>query len=246
MSTDLYVALSGALAHLEELDLVANNLANADTVGYKRDRPTFVAALESALQGLDGRVAPGASGSVFVASSGPVADFTGGSVEQTGAALDVAIQGEGLFSVQTPGGTRYTRAGSFTVSSAGLLTTPAGHPVLGDGGPIELGTRAAEIRSSGQVVDAEGSELGRLQLVSFEDPGALRKEGQNLLRAPADAAARPIDDPALVERSVERSNVQPVQELAHLVVLQRSFDVVMQMLRADNEAREQLIREVSS
>jgi flagellar basal body rod protein FlgG len=244
MSGTLYIAASGALARFTDLEVVANNLANADTIGFKRDRMVFDAALEGALRRVDGRPVPGAAGQVYVDTSGSTTEFRAGGVQPTGAPLDVAISGPGFFEIQTPEGQRYTRAGSFLVSAQRQITTADGYPVLGDGGPIEVGSRPVEILGGGQVVDDSGAVIGRLSVVQFEDPSGLRKVGRTLFEAPPDAA--PAALPAeLIPRSLERSNVEPVKELGALVVLQRLYDITLQSLNADDEATRRLIQEVS-
>jgi flagellar basal-body rod protein FlgG len=242
-----YVSASGAVSRLRQLETVANNLANADTTGFKADRAVFHAALESALLDPEGRLTPGSSGRIFVAPSLMVTDHGRGNAQPTGAPLDVAIDGPGFFAIETPAGVRYTRAGSFAVGAGGNLANPDGYAVLGEGGPINLGGTTGRIRSSGEVVDAEGEVVGRLRIVEFaeEDLPSLEKEGSTLFRAPAEAVGIPSDDPALIEGSLERSNVSPVHEMAVLMLLQRSYEATMQILQSDDQATESLIREVS-
>jgi flagellar basal-body rod protein FlgF len=245
MSTNLYVSTSGAVSRLSELEILANNLANLDTTGFKADQPLFQAMLESALLNTEGLPAPGAPGLSFVASRAAQTNHAGGSVWRTGRPLDVAIEGPGFFVVDTPAGARYTRAGSFVVSPDGKLATPSGYPVLGEGGPIAVGNSPVRILSSGEVVDEAGNVRGRLRLEEFDDPALLRKEGNSLFLAPPLAVGLPSEGLSLLEGALERSNVHPVRELASLIILQRAFDVSMQILRTDDAATERLLREVS-
>jgi len=245
MSSNLYVSTSGALSRLNELEILANNLANVDTTGFKADQPLFQAALESALLNSKGLPAPGAAGLSFVAPRGVRTDHAGGSVSRTNGPLDVAIEGPGFFVVDTPAGTRYTRAGSFVVGSDGNLATPSGYPVLGDGGPIAAGSTPIRILSGGQVADQAGTVVGRLRLEEFDDPSLLRKEGDSLFRAPPMAVGLPTEGVSLLEGALERSNVNPVREIASLIILQRAFDVSMQILKSDDAATERLLQEVS-
>jgi flagellar basal-body rod protein FlgF len=245
MSTNLYVSTSGAVSRLSELEILANNLANLDTTGFKAEQPLFQTMLEGALLNAEGLPAPGAPGLSFVAPREAQTDHAGGSVSRTGAPLDVAIEGPGFFVVDTPAGARYTRAGSFVVGSDGNLATPSGYPVLGDGGPIAVGDTTVRILSGGQVVDEAGTVMGRLRLEEFDDPTLLRKEGDGLFHAPPLAVGLPIDGFSLLEGALERSNVHPVRELASLIILQRAFDVSMQILKNDDAATERLLREVS-
>jgi flagellar basal-body rod protein FlgG len=245
MSTNLYVSTSAAVSRLSQLEILANNLANSDTTGFKADRPLFEATLESAILDTQGNPAPGAPGLSFVGQSGVRTDHTGGSVWHTGRPLDVAIEGPGFFLVDTPAGARYTRAGSFVVDAEGNLATPAGYPVLGEGGPIAVGDRPVRILAGGQVSDDENKLVGQLRLEEFDDPSLLSKEGDGLFLAPPLAVGLPMERISLAEGALERSNVQPVRELASLIILQRAFDVSMKILRSDDAATERLLQEVS-
>lgn len=245
MSDGIYIAASGALARLHDLEIVANNLANQSTIGFKRDRTTFEAVLESRLPGDENEPIPGVTGRSFASVDGSSTDFGSGSAFATGGALDVAIRGPGFFEVETPAGPRYTRAGSFSLSSEGTLVTPNGAPVVGDGGSLDAGGRNVSLLPSGDLVDERGTSIGKLKLVDFENPGLLEKEGASLYRAPAGLEARDLESFELLPGSLESSNVQPVRELAALVTLQRAFDTAMQMVTADDRITRQLIEEIS-
>lgn len=245
MGGSIYISSSGAVSRLNQLEILANNLANAETVGFKSDQPVFQAALEGALVDAEGAPAPGAPVQTYVATREIATDHGQGPVSRTDRDLDVALQGPGFFTVSTPAGVRYTRAGSFRVSPDGLLATPDGHPVLGEGGPIQAGDRPVRIGSAGQVVDDRGSELGRLRVETFDDPSLLLKEGASLFRAPPDAVGLPAERVSMVPGALEQSNVQSVRELANLMILQRSYEASMQALRADDEATERLLQEMS-
>jgi len=245
VSDELYVATSGAISRLTQLETVANNLANAGTVGFKADRAIFHTALESALLSAKQRPTPGAPGRAFVETQRVVTDQSAGTTSDTGNPLDVAIDGPGFFVVETPGGARYTRAGSFRLDANAQLVTLDGHPVLGEGGPIEVGTRPVRILHDGSIVDDRQQLLGRLRIEEFDDPGALVKQGANLFLAPARAVGIPSDNPTLIEHSVEGSNVQPVRELAVLMMLQRAFEANIQVMRSGDRNMERLIQEVS-
>ncbi len=242
---ELYVSTSGAVSRMHQLEIIANNLANVDTLGFKADRTPFQTALESQIRDADGQLAAGAPARAFVSTNGVATDHGGGNVVQTGRGLDAAIDGPGFYAVETNDGVRYTRAGSFVVDAEGNLATLDGRPVLGDGGPIQVSGSEPEITAGGDVVDAEGNVLGRLRVETFEDPRVLAKEGNNLFRAPPDAVGVPAEPVRLVPGSVERSNVQAIRELATMMILQRNFDATMQVLRSDDQATDQLIREFS-
>ncbi len=245
MANDLYVSSTGGLARVRELDIVANNLANADTAGFKRDRAVFESDFESALRTVKDRLTGGVPGRVFVRSAEASVDFSQGPIAETGDPLSVAIQGRGFFEVLAPEGVRYTRAGSFVINTDGLLSTPDGYPVVGDGGPVAVGDRPVEIRANGQVIDDAGEVLGAIGLVDFADSSTLEKVGRTLFRARNEESRLGIENPRLVPKSIEGSNVNPARELGAMTILQRSFDIVMQTMRAADRNTEQLIREVS-
>lgn len=245
MSSALWISLSGATGRLQELDAVSNNIANGDTVGFKRERLVFSTALEAAVADLDVGPALGASGRVFPGVEPGGLDLSGGPLAATGAPLDVAIEGPGFFEIETVDGPRYTRAGAFVVGPDGVLVTPSGDTVLGAGGPITVGATAATILGSGDVVGPDGAVLGRLKVVGFETPGSLEPEGANLFRALPDAVATEVEDPRMAEGSLERSNVRPVEEMASLVMLQRAFETSMRAMQSDDESSRRLIEELS-
>lgn len=245
MGQDLYVSASAAVSRLRQLETVSNNLANVDSVGFKADRTVFHAALASSLLSPDQRPIAGAPGRVFVATGDVRTDYQAGPLLRTGAPLDVAIDGPGFFAIETPAGVRYTRAGSFAVRPDGLLSTPLGHPVLGEGGTIEIGSRPIRIGASGEVSEEGGTTLGRLRVVEFADPAALSKEGGGLFRASDLTLAHDVERPSLFQGSVEGSNVKAVRELAVMMILQRSYDAAVRMLQADDQATERLLLEVS-
>jgi flagellar basal-body rod protein FlgF len=243
MPDDLFVSAAGASARLRQLEVVANNLANANTIGYKRDHTVFSAMVEAQIRSGESPAA-GANALAFVDLGDVSIDTQAGTISATGAPLDVAIQGEGYFEILGPEGPRYTRAGSFVVGPNRTLVTKQGMPVAGDGGPLEVGDRPVSIVSSGEIVDDQGQTLGRLKLVDV-DPRGLVKEGANLFRAHPDADVRELDTIALAERSIEGSNVQSVRALAELMMIQRSFEASLQTLQASDGATQSLLREIS-
>ena len=246
MSDGLYIAASGALARLHDLEIVSNNLANVDTVGFKRDRPTFEAVLQSSLLGNGAEPIAGATGRSFTSVDGVSTDFGSGPTVSTGGALDVAIRGPGFFEVETPAGTRYTRSGSFQTSGDGMLVTAAGGEVAGEGGPLDSGGRTVGLLASGDLVDDRGASLGRLRVVDFDHPERLLKDGSGLFRAPDGVTPVDLEDFDLLPGSLEQSNVEPVRELAALVTLQRSFDAAMRTITSNDQITRQLIEEITA
>lgn len=241
MGNDAYIAASGASTQLRDLDVVANNLANAGTPGFKRNESIFRAVYEAALRDVHGERAPGAAGATFVRTDEIGTDFARGSAQQTGSPLHALIDGRGFFEVLTPDGPRYTRAGNFIVNTTGQLATPSGHPVMGDGGPIQIGDADAIIHPSGNVVDRNGNAFGRIKVVEFDDLHGLTRVGETLFQAGESDAGTPAVSPVLIPESIEGSNVQPANELANLVMLQRAFEVNLRAMQIDDETTLNLI-----
>ncbi len=244
-TTSLYVSSGGASARLSELEVIANNLANADTPGFRADEPTFATALEAALVDVRGRALPGTRVHSFVDTGVAATRHLSGPVHRTGGALDVAIDGPGFFELETPEGRRFTRAGNFQVDASGALVTPAGHAVIGAGGPLQVSNGPAHFTADGGLIDRDGNPLGRLAVQVFDDPDVLRKEGGNLYSAPESAEPEPATALRVMPGSIEGSNVEPAMELARLVVLQRAYDASMQALEADDSAARRLIQEIT-
>lgn len=227
MSTGLWSAVSGALGQQTALDATANNLANARTSGYRADRVVFREYL-SAAQAADPSQRP-----AIVSSA--TADMTPGAIEQTDRPLDVAIDGEGFFAVQTPAGERYTRAGSIQMSSDGELTVGGNRLLDESHSPLTLpaGTRDVRVSSNGTVL-ANGQELGRVLVVRFDPNTALEKDGAVLLRAPAGVAGTP-SEPKLLEGCLEGSNVSVVKGMTELVSQNRGFDALSRAIETFGE-----------
>ena len=241
MGSDGYISASGASAQLRDLDVVANNLANVGTPGFKRSHSVFRTALEASLQDLEGRAQPGAKASAYVSTDSVSHDFSRGSAQNTGAPLHAMIDGTGFFEVQTAAGLRYTRAGNFMVNRDGFLSTPAGDAVLGENGPITLTSSDAMIEPNGAIVDSLGNISGRLKVVDFENPHALVPEGESVFSATPEAGENAVDQAAFIPRSVEGSNVQSSKELAAMVMLQRAFETNLRAMQVNDETTQQLI-----
>jgi flagellar basal-body rod protein FlgF len=176
MSGGMYLAAAGALVQQLRLEVLANNVANISTIGYKGDRSIFQIPEESEPQTFETPIEGIQSLSPYAPPFSTVIDFSQGAIRQTGNPLDVAINGNGFFSIQTPDGVQYTRQGSFTLDSEGVLITPDGYPVLGEGGEITLEEGTVEIDSQGGVY-VDGDEVGRLQITDFTNPETLTKAG---------------------------------------------------------------------
>ncbi len=226
MSGGIYVALSGALGQTDRLDVVAENLANAATVGYQRLRPVFHAAL----------------GSAEAAQSGPDAttelDTTRGAARVTGRPLDITLPPATYLALSGAGGERYTRAGSLTIDQAGTLQTRQGVPVASERGPaIHVATDKGDvtIAPTGEVWQ-DGEVLGRMKLVTFASPSRLAVEGGAVLAAtPGSGEATPAAG-QLEVGSLEESNTSVVGSMTDLVAASRAFDAFQRAIDAFRDA----------
>ncbi|MCA9504325.1 MAG: flagellar hook basal-body protein [Myxococcota bacterium] len=241
MGSDGYISASGATVQQRDLDVIANNLANAGTPGYKRSQSIFRAALEARLRDEAGRLQPGAPGRAFVSTDAVGTDFGRGAAQHTGSPLHAMIDGPGFFEIQTDRGLRYSRAGNFIVNREGLLAAPDGAPVMGQGGPIAIPDGTAEIDANGGVTDSRGNVLGRLRIVDFESLQTLEREGNSLFRPTEQSVAIDVERPAFVPGSVEASNVESARELATLMMLQRAFETNLRAMQTDDQTTERLI-----
>ncbi len=234
MQNAVLVGLSREVALERELSVVANNIANMNTTGYKADGSVFEEYLSATARGAEtgSRVS-------FVQDRGIWHDMSGGSIERTGNPLDVAISGKGFFVVQTPRGERYTRNGSFQINADGVLVTSDGDEVLGDGGPIRFqrNDRQIQISPDGTVSVREGtsiqdSQRGKLRLVNFANLQQLHKDGNSMFAAGNGVQSQPVDTTTtVVQGTVEKSNVHAVVEMSRMIELTRSYAQVAAMLQ---------------
>jgi len=234
----IYTAMTGASHVLQQQAAVSENLANANTPGFRATLNTF-RAVPLVGEGLPTRT--------FVVDSTAGADFTPGILQQTGRALDVAINGAGWIAVQGADGTEaYTRNGSFQVSPNGVLQTRTGLNVVGDGGPITIppdtevtfakdGT-ISTVPSGGQATSV--IVVGRLKLVN-PSPEQLDRGGDGLFRLKDGTSATADANVSAAPGSLEGSNVNTVEAMVNMISLARKFDMQMKMLQtADNNARQ--------
>lgn len=205
---------------------IANNLANANTTGYKRDR-FFTEALN---ERLDAERAPRTDRRVRQAN-----DMSGGAIEQTGNPLDVALGGDGFFATRPEGGgaTHYTRAGHFVLGNEGTLRTPEGKQVLGENGPIQIPVDAegdVSIAKDGTITVGQ-DQVGTLRVVQVDNPAQMeRRQGAAFV---ADGPSpEPMEDPTVLQGKVETSNVSPIEEMTEMIETSRQFGAQQKALRA--------------
>lgn len=244
----IYPVLSGALAQEKRLEVITNNLANVNTAGFKRDQPLFegVELSPGLSAGVSGSMLPSPTFEMLHRVS---TDFTPGVVRTTGEPLDVAIEGEGFFSVQTPQGVRYTRGGSFTIDAQGQITTYDGFPVLGTGGPITLPPGIIQIDAEGRIsvkgteAGAQPTEIDLLPIVRFSDPSQLRKVGQTLFEAVGGGAA-PFPEGRMRQGALEGANVNPVEEMVAMITVMRLYESAQKAIQTADEIAAKAANEV--
>ncbi|HGY55148.1 MAG TPA: flagellar basal-body rod protein FlgF [Caldithrix abyssi] len=216
----LKMALMGQLSKNE---IVANNLANMDTNGYKKDIIFF----EHLKKNMD-KTDSGAQQSVY---------FKQGPLKQTKNPFDFALSGRGFFTVETANGIAYTREGHFKVDEDGILRTVRNEPVMGASGWISvvlddnITPEKITVTKDGEIF-ADGKYLDKLQITDFEDIGKLVKKGNNMFVVQGDAGAFDVEEPNVQQGFLEGSNVNPAEEMIQLIEVQRQFESAQKMVQS--------------
>ena len=228
MNSGIYAALSGSIAALKRMDTISNNLANVNTPGFKKDKMAF----ESMLAGV---VKPPAVPSASTADpilqkENVFVDYGSGSVSQTGNPFDLAIDGDGFFTIQTPQGQAYTRQGNFRLSADGTLVTSDGNAVLGQNGPLRIQGGLVEISNKGEVL-VDGVSVGTLSIVDFAKPYNLTKLSSAQF-VPSDARITPQPSTASVNQGqLEGSNVETITEMVQMIETNRYYETCQRVIK---------------
>ncbi len=234
MDNPSYVTLSRQTGLLKDLNVIANNLANMSTEGFRRESVAFTEVLKRLdVQG----------GSISQANaSARFTDFSQAELHQTGGSFDFAIEGDGFFLVDTPEGPVLTRAGSFARSVEGELVTSDGNRVLGEGeAPLFFPADAEKIEVAADgTISADGQPVGQIALVTVEDASTLTRQGSGLFTA-ADGFI-PAENASVFHGYVEKSNVDPVREITRMIEVQRSYEMGQSFLSTEDERMRQVIR----
>ena len=251
MENALLVGLSRQMALTHELDVIANNVANIDTTGYKADNALFSQYLmprasDQQFTGNDRRVN-------YVQDRASWIDMSPGALQHTGNPLDVAIDGPGYLTVQTPRGQRYTRSGALAINGSGQLVTGEGDTVIGDGGPITFQPTDHDvvISAHGVISVREGtsqadSPRGRLQLAAFDQSQRLQKDGNSTFMAPNGVNPNPVPaNTRVVQGAIEKSNVNGVAAMARLIELTRSYTDIANILQQQSDQRRSALSQLS-
>jgi flagellar basal-body rod protein FlgF len=226
------------------MEIIANNVANVSTNGFKARSQRFAEHLGPVARA---ETFPTANRQVsYVTDQGTPIDLSGGMIERTGNPLDAAVRGEGYFVVQTAGNqTRFTRDGAFEINARGQLVTQGGLQVVGENGPITVSANESNprIAEDGTVFTDQGAR-GKLRLVRFANPRDLRNEGSNLFSA--QAQPQPAGPTARVEiGALERSNVKPILEMSRMIEVQRAYSSITSLMGRTDELRRDAIRRLS-
>ena len=234
MENSIYLALSRQVALRTNMDMIANNIANANTPGFRAQNLLFEEYISDPRGDFVDR---GAEGELsFVYNRGQYQSTESGPMSFTENPLDVALEGPGFFGVQGPDGeTFYTRAGQFQLDAQGTIVTPDGAPVAGQGGgPIVIPPDSTEIKIDARgFVSNQDGQLGQLMVVEFENLQALEPTGNNLYRSPQEG--QPSEGTTVAQGMLEGSNVTPVIEMTRMIETLRSYQSTQSLLRNENE-----------
>ena len=243
METPTYIALSRQMVLRSQMEVVANNIANASTPGFKAEMMLMSEVELPAERGVE---------LSYVQDFATARDFSPGALRATGNELDVAIQGDGFFAVQTPDGVRYTRVGRFQLDADGTLVTTQGYPVLAGGGPVTIDpddgpVNIAEDGSISTDLALGGQQLqvsGKLDLVDFAERGGLTPVQDNLFDAngqqPTEATGK------IAQGMLEQSNVNSVVEMTNMIEVTRNYQAMQRFLDSEHERQRRAINSITS
>ena len=232
------INLSRQIALRRQMDVVANNMANINTTGFKAQEILFEewvspVARDQDFTGADQKLS-------FTEDWATMTDMAPGALAQTGSPLDVGLEGDGFFVVETPVGERWTRSGAFQLNTDGLLVDLSGNPVMGEGGQITFDATETEfeIAADGTIMTPAGSK-GKLRIVEFDDPRVLTREGENLY-----SGGEPLAnvETRAVQGFIERSNVSGVTEMAEMIRVNRAYQTLASIMEREDQLRSTAIR----
>jgi flagellar basal-body rod protein FlgF len=249
MDNTMYVGLSKQMLLQRELDVVANNLANVDTNGFKVESLMSATDVETPARTI------GVTQPVqFAVANGVARDFTQGPMQTTGAPLDLAIAGDGFFQVQTASGVQYTRDGRFATNSQSQLVTQSGDPVLdASGSPITINPEGGPpaIGRDGTITQTVAGQIGaqvvgKVGVVKFDNLSDLSKQGDGLYSTTSGQTPQPSVDAAVQQGKLESSNVQPIIQITDMIRIQRAYEMVSQLLSSTADLSNTAIQQLGS
>jgi flagellar basal-body rod protein FlgF len=243
MSQALFSAASGATYHEKRLDILANNLSNINTAGFKQDKLIFRVPKEKPTGVEDSKV------TTFLYAppplpSGTTIDFTQGDLRYTDHPLDLALDGSGFFCIQSPDGRQYTRNGSFALNQEGVLVTKAGYPVEGEGGAITISGQDVRIDESGTVY-ADGAPVGAIKVVRVLDLHNLQKMGETMF-APSQGEAREVksEDAMVKQGFIEMSNVNGLRAMTEMIDVMRGYESYQKVIQHLDDVTRRAVTDV--
>ncbi len=236
MDNSLLISLSQQIAAYRSMDVIANNIANVSTPGFKRESAKFEEFVQM-VRPAEGQTGPQPVS--FVKDAGTSRDISQGNITNTGAPLDMALNGKGFFTIATPQGERFTRDGHFSLNQDGQIVTSEGNALQGEGGAITITPNDGEIHIAADgtissVVNGTLNQLGKLRLTDFADERSLHKEGANLYAAAPGATTTPATA-TVVQGALESSNVQPVLEISKMIEVMRAYEATATMSKSQED-----------
>ncbi len=227
MNSGIYGAISGNMAMMKQLDVIANNLANVNTPGFKRDNISF----ESVLAASNAQGMEVSEDSPMLIKEKYSTDYSSGQVKVTDNTFDIALDGDGFFAVNTPQGKAYTRQGNFKLDAKSRLVTADGYEVLGKGGPIVINGGSVSFDAKGKIF-VEGQETGSIDVVDFPKPYDLRKVGSALFMPnTTDVTPQAAKDTVVRQGYLEGSNVNTIEEMVRMIETTRSSESCQKMIQ---------------
>lgn len=235
------IGLSRQMALQRQMNVVANNIANLNTTGFKAEQLLFEEYQMPVARDRDFAFADQTLS--YTEDWTTIHDMATGAVTNTGNPLDIALDGEGFLAVQTAQGERYTKAGSMAIDASGTLVDLQGNPVMGELGPITFTSTETDISitADGTIATNEGTK-GKLKIVEFADPQAATREGNNLWAA---EDAQPATQTRVVQGAIERSNVSGIAEMTEMIRVQRAYESAASMQQKQDEMRRSAIQRLA-
>ncbi len=248
MDNSAYINLSRQSGLLREMSVIANNIANISTTGFRREGVVFSEYVQQiGARPEAGSIAKEFARNVSMGNAGAhFSDFSSGGLEQTGGNYDFAIDGEGFFLIDTPGGERLSRAGRFMTDGDGMLVTIDGNNVLDEAGaPIQIppNVRLVAVAGDGSI-SADGNPLGKMAVVTAP-PEALQRSGGNLWQVKDGQDFENLQTPRILQGFLEGSNVEPIIEIARMIEVQRAYEAGQKLLDIDDDRIGKVIRTIS-
>jgi flagellar basal-body rod protein FlgG len=226
LTTGIYDLIDGSMTQQLRFETIANNMANSNTNGFKKDIISFYEALE--MQTIS------------------ETDFSQGPVRYTGNELDVALSSKGFFKIQTPNGLRYTRDGAFSINVEGILVTGNGDTVLGQNGPITVEGGEVYIGRDGQVV-VNNESMDKILVVDFDEPQLLKKEGGSYYSYTGEnTGISTATDAEIQHKYLESSNVNPTQEIIKMIETYRAFESVEKAIQSIDALTAEMVSDVGT